>query len=75
MQEGIQDEYHAFIKPNPVPLGFRSRCMDSERDVHKIPLSGELAHESVQEIYKSSIFSLKNNQIFQIEKFSKIYFF
>lgn len=32
------DYYHSFIKPNKIPLGYTSRCMDSQRDVHKIPL-------------------------------------
>lgn len=38
LEDGITAEYHSFIAPNKIPLGYLSRCMDSERDVHKIPL-------------------------------------
>ncbi len=37
IEQGITNTYHAFIKPNTVPLGYRSQCMESERDVHQIP--------------------------------------
>jgi hypothetical protein len=38
IEQGIINTYHAFIKPNQVPLGYRSQCMESERDIHQIPL-------------------------------------
>ena len=35
--DGITAEYHSFIHPNKVPLGYLSRVLDSSKDVHKIP--------------------------------------
>lgn len=33
LEEGIIDEYHAFIKPNKIPLGYTSQCMDCSKEV------------------------------------------
>ena len=37
IQDGITKQYHAFIKPNPAPLGYRSKCKDEEKEGHRIP--------------------------------------
>jgi hypothetical protein len=39
VHQGITNIYHAFIKPNEIPLGYRSQCMETERDVLGIPLN------------------------------------
>lgn len=33
LEKGIVDEYHAFIKPNKIPLGYTSQCMDCSKEV------------------------------------------
>lgn len=37
LADGITAEYHSFIHPNKVPLGYLSRVLESSKDVHKIP--------------------------------------
>lgn len=51
LQEGITREFHSFIPPNKIPLGYRSKCMDSSRDNH-IPLSNfNKIHLTIPQIY------------------------
>jgi hypothetical protein len=52
LKAGITNEYHAFIRPNKIPVGYRSLCMDSSRDINKIPLDN-FAHcqKTYREIY------------------------
>lgn len=54
--DGIADEYHAFIKPNQMPVGYLSRCLESSRDQHKIPFKpNEISHllkKSYAQIYE-----------------------
>lgn len=38
LQSGIINEYHEFIKPNTVPLGYTGQCMDTSKEEHQIPL-------------------------------------
>jgi protein maelstrom len=35
--EGVINHYHAYIKPNPAPMGYRSKCKEEEKEGHKIP--------------------------------------
>lgn len=52
LQDGIIDEYHAFIKPNQIPLGYTSQCMDRSKEEHQIPLYNfEKAKKTYAEIY------------------------
>ncbi|CAF0711813.1 unnamed protein product [Brachionus calyciflorus] len=53
LKDGITNEFHAFISPNKIPLGYRSQCMESSRDLHKIPLDkfAEVKY-SYQQIYQ-----------------------
>ncbi len=37
ISEGIVNQYHAFLKPNTAPIGYRSKCKDEEKEGHKIP--------------------------------------
>ncbi len=56
LAEGIIDEYHTFIKPNTVPVGYLSKCLDSSRDYHKIPFNEKensaLIDKGYYEIYR-----------------------
>lgn len=48
LEKGIQNEYHAFIKPSKIPLGYRSQCMETARDV-----LGDMPLENFSEIKKT----------------------
>ena len=57
LTEGITASYHSFIKPNKIPMGYLSKCMDSSRDVHKIPIEAAANNELVknktyEEVYR-----------------------
>jgi hypothetical protein len=36
LANGIQREYHTFIKPNKIPLGYTSQCMERSREVRLV---------------------------------------
>lgn len=50
LEKGIVDEYHAFIKPNKIPLGYTSQCMDCSKEEHQIPLNFDQAKKNYAEI-------------------------
>lgn len=56
LSDGVIGSYHAFIKPNTIPQGYLSKCIESSRDYHKIPYKGKenatLVTKSYVEIYK-----------------------
>lgn len=52
LREGIINEYHSFIKPNKIPLGYTSQCMDKSKEDHQIPLHGfDQVKKSYSQIY------------------------
>lgn len=48
LSDGITNTFHTFLRQNEIPLGYRSQCMESSRDVHLIPLGD---HEDVKYDY------------------------
>ncbi len=34
LKDGILKEYHSFIKPNQIPLGYTSQCMERSKEVN-----------------------------------------
>ena len=64
LKNGIIREYHSFIKPNRIPIGYRSKCMDTSRDFHEIPLEHfEQAHyKEYHEIYRDIIDFIRANE-------------
>jgi hypothetical protein len=64
LKNGILREYHSFIKPNLIPMGYRSKCMDTSRDLHEIPLENfEQAHyKEYHEIYRDIIDFIRANE-------------
>lgn len=53
LREGIINEYNSFIKPNKIPLGYTSQCMDCSKEEHQIPLYGfNQVKKTYSEIYK-----------------------
>lgn len=51
LKDGITREFHAFIPPNKIPLGYRSLCMDSSKE-NFIPLSKfDKINLTISEIY------------------------
>jgi hypothetical protein len=55
LQEGITNQYHTFIQPNKIPVGYRSQCMDSSRDVHHIPMDNFDEHYKPYSVIYSDI--------------------
>lgn len=52
LKKGIVNEYHSFIKPNKIPLGYTSQCMDKSKEDHQIPLySFDKLKKTYTEIY------------------------
>ncbi len=52
LRHGIVNTYQAFIPANKIPLGYRSQCMESQRDVHQIPIDKfDQVNKSYGEIY------------------------
>jgi protein maelstrom len=59
LKKGIIREYHSFIKPNEIPLGYRSKCMEFVNK-NKTPLhSSTLFTRTYSQIY-SSIYNFIN---------------
>jgi hypothetical protein len=54
LKNGVLREYHSFIRPNRIPMGYRSKCMDASRDLHEIPLENfePAHHKEYHEIYR-----------------------
>ena len=38
LRRGLQDMYHTFIEPGPIPKGYRADCYENSKATHKIPL-------------------------------------
>ena len=52
LQNGIINEFHEFIKPNKVPLGYTGQCMDASKEEHQIPLHNfDRIQKTYEEIY------------------------
>ena len=43
LKDGVQEVYHRFIQPGPLPLGYRADCMANSAKTHHIPLQLDLA--------------------------------
>ena len=41
MNQGINGEFHAFLEPGDIPLGYTSECMVKARKTHQIPTDAE----------------------------------
>lgn len=38
LSKGIEETLHTFIKPEKIPIGYRSTCMSNSKEYHQIPL-------------------------------------
>ena len=63
LQDGITREFHAFIPPNKIPLGYRSKCMDSSKE-NQIPLSNfDKIYLTIPQIYTQLEEFLRPNEL------------
>ena len=48
LSQGILREYHAFIDPGPIPLGYGHAALHAKKNVHGVPFQGgfELAQSN-----------------------------
>jgi len=50
LRRGLQDMYHTFIEPGPIPKGYRADCYENSKATHKIPLDLNLMNGNYEEI-------------------------
>lgn len=49
MAHGIKKTFHRFLKPGPIPMGYRYMCQSNSESTHQIPVEG---HESATGNYQ-----------------------
>jgi len=50
LRQGVQETYHVFIEPGPIPKGYRADCTENSNATHKIPLDLAMFNSNYQEI-------------------------
>jgi len=50
LRKGVEEVYHVFIEPGPVPKGYRADCTENSNATHKIPLDLAMFNANYQEI-------------------------
>ena len=66
LQNGIINEFHEFIKPNKVPLGYTGQCMDASKEEHQIPLHN---FDRIQKTYEDAMSQFPFKNIYSLENF------
>ena len=55
LKDGVQEVYHEFINPGPLPLGYRADCMANSAKTHQIPLQLDLANSNYGEMVEGMV--------------------
>jgi len=50
LRQGVEETYHVFIEPGPIPKGYRADCTENSNATHKIPLDLAMFNSNYQEI-------------------------